>query len=60
MAVDPSAPFLPELQLMCDRIPSFTHCPFCLLAVRRLQTLAFHPRVTFLIGELPSDDVVFR
>lgn len=51
MAIDPGVPFLLELQLLRDRVPSFAGYPFCLPAVRQLQTLAFHPRVTFFVGE---------
>ncbi len=51
MAVDPGRSFLLDLQLLRDRVPSFASYPFCLPAVRQLQTLAFHPRVTFLVGE---------
>ena len=32
-------------------MPSFTHYPFSLPAVRHLDVLDLHPRVTFLIGE---------
>jgi predicted ATPase len=51
MAIDQGAPFLLDLHLLRDRIPSFASYPFCLPAVRQLQTLAFHPRMTFLVGE---------
>ena len=51
MAVDPAVPFLLDLQLLRDRVPSFADYPFCLPAVRQLETLPFHPRVTFLVGE---------
>lgn len=44
-------PFLLELRLRRDRVPSFAEYPFCLPAVRNLHTLEFHPRVTFLVGE---------
>lgn len=45
------APFLLYLYLLRDRVPSFAKYPFCLPAVRQLETLSFHPRVTFLVGE---------
>lgn len=51
MGSSQSAPFLLDLQLLRDRVPSFADYPFCLSAVRQLQTLPFHPRVTFLVGE---------
>src|SRR5467141_2216831 len=44
-------PYLVEVRLMRDKVPSLDEFPFCLPAVRHLQTLAFHPRVTFIIGE---------
>lgn len=47
----PEGPYLLELHLLRDRVPSFAAFPFCLPAVRNLHTLAFHPRVTFFIGE---------
>jgi predicted ATPase len=51
LARHPADPFLLDLQLLRDRVPSFARYPFCLPAVCQLQTLAFHPRVTFLVGE---------
>jgi predicted ATPase len=51
MAVAPRTPFLIDLFLLRDRVPSFNSYPFFLPAVRQLETLAFHPRVTFLVGE---------
>jgi predicted ATPase len=32
-------------------VPSFDRYPFCLPAVRGLETVSFHPAVTFLVGE---------
>ncbi|MDZ7359353.1 MAG: AAA family ATPase [candidate division KSB1 bacterium] len=44
-------PFLIEITLLRDKVPSFEKYPFCLSVVKHLRTLAFHPNVTFLIGE---------
>lgn len=45
------AQFLQRLSLRRDRIGSFERYPFCLSAVRSLDQLDFHPKVTFFIGE---------
>jgi predicted ATPase len=39
------------LQLLRDRIPSPDRFPYTLPAVRNLDVLAFHSKVTFLVGE---------
>lgn len=39
------------MKLKRDEVPSFDVYPFCLPAVRNLDTLALHPRVTYIIGE---------
>lgn len=44
-------PYLLRLQLLRDRIPTPDRFPYTLPAVRNLDTLAFHPRVTFFVGE---------
>ncbi|HEX5241981.1 MAG TPA: AAA family ATPase [Tepidisphaeraceae bacterium] len=46
-----AAHFLPEVQLLRDRVSPFEEYPFCLPAVKALDTLTLHPKVTFLIGE---------
>lgn len=46
-----SEPFLVHVELLRDRVPSFAEYPFCLPAVRALETLVLHPSVTFLVGE---------
>jgi predicted ATPase len=46
-----SAPYVTHLELVPDRIPSPETFPYTLPAIRGLTTLAFHPRVTFLVGE---------
>jgi predicted ATPase len=43
--------YLTSVQLLRERVPSFTEYPFCLPAVRNLNELALHPAVTFLVGE---------
>ena len=45
-------PYLMDLELRRDRIPDPTQFPFCLPSIRGLETtLAFHPKVTFFVGE---------
>jgi len=44
-------PYLVQLTLLRDRIPHPDRFPYTLPAVRGLDTLAFHPKVTFLVGE---------
>jgi predicted ATPase len=46
-----TGPYLLELSLLSERVPSFEEFPFHLPAVRHLRSLPFHPRVTFLVGE---------
>lgn len=43
--------FVSQLQLRIDQVPSFDVYPFSLPAIRHLDTLALHPKVTFLVGE---------
>ena len=43
--------YLVELQLLRDKVPSFSQYPFCLPAVRSLDSLELHPAVTFVNGE---------
>jgi predicted ATPase len=40
-----------SVRLLRDQVESFAHYPFNLPAVRNLSDLAFHPAVTFLVGE---------
>lgn len=49
MTADP--PYVHEVVLRRDKVPSFDQYPFSLPAVRFLQTLPLHPKVTFIIGE---------
>jgi predicted ATPase len=40
-----------DLRLRRDLVPSFDTYPFALPAIRSLDILPFHPRVTFFVGE---------
>lgn len=44
-------PYLLDVELLRDRLPSRDQYPFSLPVVRNLSQLAFHPRVTFFVGE---------
>ncbi|MED0961594.1 AAA family ATPase [Bacillus paramycoides] len=44
-------PFLKSVSLQKENIPSFSAYPYCLPAIQTLQSLVFHPNVTFIIGE---------
>lgn len=39
------------IELLRDKVPSFTEYPFCLPAIRNLYNLKLHPNVTFIVGE---------
>lgn len=43
--------FIRGMELMRDKIPSFSKYPFSLPAIHDLFDLAFHPQVTFIVGE---------
>jgi predicted ATPase len=43
--------FAIDLRLKREKIPSFDHYPFSLPAIRNLDLIAFHPAVTFIVGE---------
>ncbi len=43
--------FIRSVELIEDTIPDRSAYPFNLPAVKHLQTLTFHPKVTFLVGE---------
>ncbi|MEO3946603.1 AAA family ATPase [Gorillibacterium sp. CAU 1737] len=47
----PSAPYLRRAQLLQERISNDEIYPYTLPAVRHLDTIEFHPKVTYLIGE---------
>lgn len=44
-------PFLLQAELLRDRIADADKFPYCLPVIRSMETLAFHPKVTFFIGE---------
>ncbi len=44
-------PYLIDITLLRDKVPSWQDYPFSLPVVRSLETLKFHPDVTFFIGE---------
>src|SRR5207247_10617255 len=44
-------PFLVEVRLLRDKVPSWDQDPFDVPVTRRLETIAFDPRVTFFSGE---------
>jgi predicted ATPase len=44
-------PFVREIVLLRDRVRDWARYPFTIPAVNRLDTLALHPKVTFLVGE---------
>lgn len=46
-----STQYISRISLQRDKIDSFERYPFCLPAVRALETLEPHPKVTFFIGE---------
>lgn len=46
-----STQYLRQIRLKREQVPSFDRYPFNLPAVRHLEELDFHPRVTFFIGE---------
>lgn len=44
-------PFLREVVLLRDRVENWGAYPFSIPAVKNLDVLALHPKVTFLVGE---------
>jgi predicted ATPase len=46
-----TGPFLLHVQLLRERIADSSQFPYCLPALRDLETLPFHPKVTFFVGE---------
>ncbi|WP_058302686.1 AAA family ATPase [Gorillibacterium timonense] len=51
MTLQPTAPYLRRAQLLRERIPDFAVYPYSLPAVSCLESLEFHPKVTYLVGE---------
>ncbi|MGE4273909.1 MAG: AAA family ATPase [Desulfitobacterium sp.] len=43
--------YVRSIELTRDKVPSFSQYPFNLPAVRNLDTLSMHPKVTFFVGE---------
>ena len=43
--------YLNSVTLKRDEVRDFESYPFCIPAVRHLETLEFHPKVTFFVGE---------
>jgi predicted ATPase len=43
--------YIRSIELNRKNVPSFSEYPFNLPAIRDLQSLSFHPKVTFIIGE---------
>lgn len=43
--------FLLWAQLLREKVPSFATYPYSLPAIRKLDRIEFHPKVTFIIGE---------
>ena len=46
-----SEQFLIEVKLKRDKVESFSDYPFCLDAVKTLDSIRLHPNVTFFVGE---------
>lgn len=44
-------PFLRQIRLRRDEVPSFADYPFSAPALQSLDTVRFHPDVTFFVGE---------
>lgn len=51
MSIHEPSGFLRKIALLRDSVPSFRHYPFNLQAVRELDELGFHPKVTYIVGE---------
>lgn len=43
--------FLLWARLLREKVPSFSAYPFSLPAIRKLDQIDFHPKITFLVGE---------
>ena len=43
--------YIRYIELDRDKVPSFSEYPFNLPAIKNLDTLSFHPKVTFIVGE---------
>ena len=49
--MDANPQFILKVELLRQKVPSFTDYPFFLPAFRFLETLELHPAVTFIVGE---------
>jgi predicted ATPase len=43
--------YILEARLLRDKVPSFGQHPFSLDVIRKFDTIKFHPKVTFIVGE---------
>ncbi|GGE70058.1 AAA family ATPase [Priestia taiwanensis] len=43
--------YIRRIEVKRDDIPSYKHYPFSLPTIKELETLAFHPNVTYIVGE---------
>lgn len=50
--------YLLNAKLLREKVPSFEHYPFNLDVVSNFDSLEFHPKVTFIIGENGSHQLV--
>ncbi len=46
-----SQQYVSQIRLDTDKVKSFNDYPFCIPAVRYLDKLLMHPKITFLVGE---------
>lgn len=46
-----SQQYVSQIRLDTDKVTSFEDYPFCIPAVRHLDKLLIHPKITFLVGE---------
>ena len=46
--------YIRSIELIREKVPTFTKYPFNLPAIKELDTLSFHPKVTFITGENSS------
>ncbi len=51
MATATKDPYIRSIELLRDKVPSFTRYPFHLSALRDFSGLKLHPKVTYIIGE---------
>lgn len=51
MAILQNNQYLRSIELKRDSVKSFFKYPFSLPAIKKLSTLEFHPKVTFIVGE---------